>query len=200
MTAQEHPTRQKLIAAFLQMAEDDYFRKIRVEDLLKKAGISNGSLYHHFSDFDDLLVEAMAHAFCVGINRSIQLLEGTLGKNNSREDLQLLFRKLTLDTLTPEGERQRVMRAKIMGATAQHSKLRTRVRAAQTQLTQKFQEMFVLAERKGLLKPGLDLHMAVVFIQAYTFGQIIDDMSEVKIDPDTWADWVVSILTDTILA
>jgi AcrR family transcriptional regulator len=199
MTITYHPTRQKLIDAFLQMAEDDHFGKIKVGDLLKKAGISKGSLYHHFADFDDLLAEAMAYAFSVGVNRSIQLLDGTLEKINSREDLQLLFRRLTLDTLTPEGKRQRVMRAKVMGASVQYPKLDAVVRAAQTQLTRKFEEMFLLAGRKGFLKPGLNLHLCAVFIQAYTFGKIIDDMSGEAVDPDDWADWIVSILTYKIL-
>lgn len=200
MISTYHPTRQKLIATFLEMAEDDHFGKIKVDDLLMKTGISKGSLYHHFADFDELIAEAMAYAFSVGVNRSIQLLEGTLGKNNSREDLQLLFRRLTLDTLTSEGKRQRVMRAKVMGATKQYPTLAASVRAAQTRLTRKFEEMFLLADRKGLLKSGLNLHLSAVFIQAYTFGKIIDDLSEETVDPDDWADWIVSILTYKILA
>lgn len=199
-TKAAHPTEQKLIDAFLQMAEHDHFGKITVNELLRKTGVSKGSLYHHFENFDDLVGFAMAQAFSIGINRSIALLEKTLGFNNTREDLQLLFRRLTLDTLTPEGLRQRLVRAQIIGASAQYPKLRKYVGVTQAKLTSTFVEMFTRAERKGLLKPNLNLHVAAVFIQAYTFGKIIDDLGETTTDPDEWADWIVSVLTYKILA
>jgi len=195
-----HPTRGKLIATFLRLGEAQDFSTITVEMVLGEAGVSKGSLYHHFHDFDDLLAQAKAHLFSIGINRSVEMMRTILDKSETAEEFKSLIRALILDTLTPQGVHHRLMRARILGASMRLPKLQEYVQAEQRRLTEEIAGLFIGAKGKGLVKKGLDPHLAAVFIQAYTFGKVFDDVSDAPIAPDDWADWIMSILTYKIIA
>ncbi len=49
-------------------------------------------------------------------------------------------------------------------------------------------------------RQSVDTKVAAVFIQAYTFGKVVEDMSEPPLISDDWADWIMSILDHKILA
>ena len=195
-----HPTREKLIATFLQLGEGQDLSTITVDAVLEEAGVSKGSLYHHFHDFDDLLAQAKAHLFSIGINRSVEMMRTILDKSETAEEFKSLIRALILDTLTPQGVHHRLMRARILGASMRLPKLQEYVQAEQRRLTEEIAGLFIGAKSKGLVKQGLDPHLAAVFIQAYTFGKVVDDVSDAPIAPDDWADWIMSILTYKIIA
>ena len=60
--------------------------------------------------------------------------------------------------------------------------------------------MFSRAKEQGLVKKSLDPKVAAVFIQAYTFGKIVDDMSEAPVNSNDWVDWIMSILDYKMLS
>lgn len=194
-----HPTKQKLIANFLQMGADHDLTTITLESLLDATGISKGSFYYHFDDFDDLIAQANAQIFSAGINRSIESMNAMLADSTSTEDFKFRIRELILDTLTPEGVRQRVIRARIISASMKFPKLHQYIFLEQRRLTDEIAEMFTQAKGQGLVKECIDTKVAAVFIQAYTFGKVVDDMSETPLNSDDWADWIMSILDYKIL-
>ncbi len=53
-------------------------------------------------------------------------------------------------------------------------------------LTNAFREIFTDAQRKGWLAPDIDPHAAAVMIQAYTFGRLIDDITDDRMSHDAW--------------
>lgn len=75
------------------------------------------------------------------------------------------FGEWPLDTSTPEGVRQRLMRLQNNGASTQYLKLRDYISVTQARLTSTFVEKcsYVRTSR-ALLKPNLDLHVAAVVI------------------------------------
>lgn len=86
MNVSVHKTKKDLISTFLKMTDDHGVSKIKVDDLLKAARVSKGSLYHHFADFDDLVAEANAHAFSSAVDHTIDLFDGVLGKSETIEE------------------------------------------------------------------------------------------------------------------
>lgn len=200
MKGEPHPTRKKLIETFLRLGEAQDFSTITVDAVLGEAGISKGSLYHHFNDFDDLLAQAKAHLFSIGVNRSIEMMGTMLEKSETAEDFKALIRVLILDTLTPQGVHNRLTRARILGSSMRLPKLQEYVHTEQRRMTEEIAGMFMDAKGKGFVKQDVDPHLAAVFIQAYTFGKVVDDVSDAPIAADDWADWIMSILTHKILA
>ena len=176
------------------MSADPDLTDITVDALLNATGIAKGSLYYHFEDFDDLIAQAKAQLFSTGIDRSIESIRAILADSVTAEDFRIHIRELILDTLTPDGVHRRLMRASILGASMQFPKLRQYIFLEQSRLTDEIAEMFSSAKERGLVKKSLDPKIAAVFIQVYTFGKIVDDMSESPVNSNDWADWIISIL------
>lgn len=189
-----HPTKKTLIDTFLQLAEQQDFSKIRIENVLERSGISKGSLYHHFTDFDDLVAEAQARVFARVTKRTLDSINFVVNQSKSAADLKASVRGLILETLTADGVLQRQMRARIIGVSMKYPKLLEHVLVTQQWLTEEITETITNAKSKGLVKQDVDSHLAAVFIQTYIFGKIVDDISYAPVDPDDWADWIMSIL------
>jgi len=194
-----HPTRRNLIDTFVLLAGDTDFDKITVDTVLEKSGVSKGSLYHHFKDFDDLLAQALSCAFSVGVNRSIGLIKAMIIEVQTPRDFESFLRKIILDTLTPEGVRQRIIRARIIGESKANPQLQISIGQEQNRLTAEIEEVLRHAQRKSIVKQGLNLRIAAVFIQVYTFGKIIDDLSETPVDQEEWSDWIAALLAIKII-
>jgi AcrR family transcriptional regulator len=195
MNVSVRKTKKDLISTFLKMTDDHGVSKIKVDDLLKAARVSKGSLYHHFADFDDLVAEANAHAFSSAVDHTIDLFDGVLGKSETVEEFETRFRAAILDMLTPEGLYKRLTAAKIIGASSKSVKLRERISLEQQRLTLKIEQAFIDAQHKGVADKSFAPHFAAVLIQAYLFGKIIDDLSEVPLNPNDWADWMVNMVS-----
>jgi AcrR family transcriptional regulator len=195
MNVNAHKTKKELISTFLKMTDDDSVSKIKVDDLLKAAGVSKGSLYHHFVDFDDLAAEANAHAFSSEVDNIIDLFDGVLGKSETVEEFETRFRAAILDMLTPDGLERRLTAAKINGASSKSTKLRNHISLEQQRLTLKIEQAFIGAQHKGVADKSFAPHFAAVLIQAYLFGKIIDDLSQAPVNPNDWADWMVNMVS-----
>lgn len=174
--------------------------EITVESLLSATGISKGSLYHHFEDFDDLIAQADAKLFSGGVDRSIESISATLAGVENAEDFRLHVRELILDTLTPEGMHHRLIRARLLAASMKYPKLQQYISLEQHRLTNEISEILTRAKERGLVKMSVDTKVAAVFIQGYTFGKIIDDTSNAPVDSNDWTDWIMSILEYKILS
>ena len=195
-----HPTKKALIETFLLLAEQQGFLKIRIENVLKQSGISKGSLYHHFTDFDDLVGEAKAQVFLSGAKRTVDNINFMVEQSKSAKDIKTLGRALLSETLTVEGVRRRQMRARILGTAMDDPKLLEYVLTTQQWVTEEITEAVVSAKCKGLVKQDVDPHLSAVFVQTNVLGKIVDDVSYAPVKPDDWTDWVISILDYKIFA
>jgi hypothetical protein len=68
----------------------------------------------------------------------------------------------------------------------------------QTRLNMKFEEAFLALKKKGWLNKSLDLKSVVIFVQAYTLGQIIDDVAGEKMSSDAW-NYLISQVVEKVL-
>ena len=65
----DHPTRQKLIQSILDLSKNTSLQSIHSYDVLEHSGISKGSLYHHFENFQDLVEDAHLERFADSVQK-----------------------------------------------------------------------------------------------------------------------------------
>ena len=187
-------TKQRLIETVLELAEDQPIDDIRVEEVLKESGISTGSLYHHFDDFGHLIETAMAERYVEILRHGLVLAGAALDQAEDVEDLKRRMLEASYIYVKLNTPEIRFERARILARAEGSERLREVLGEAQQELTDSLTEMFARAQRPaGLLDPDIDPRSIAVFLQAYTFGRLVDDIVPRRMKQEDWQHLVITV-------
>ena len=181
-----HPTRERLIATMVELLDGDDPEHVTADEVLIKSGISKGSLYHHFEDYEDLVEAALVFRFHRNVDVTIEKLTHILGTSGSQQEFVAQLKELNLWAQNPERRPYRLERARAAGLTFSSPRFEKSLGIEQLRLTQAFADLFVEAQNKNWVRPELDPMAGAVFIQAYTLGRVVDDISPQKVSPSAW--------------
>lgn len=195
MTTAMHPTRQKLLDVASELLESASPDEITVDMVLQRSGISKGSLYHHYRDFQDLIESALSNLFVYNVDQSIAALSAVVHGSPDKKTLLAGLRRVTEVTQSSEMRNVRFRRARLLAIAEHRPRLRWRLAGEQARLTTAIAELFDHAQQKGWFNREFDPRAAAVFIQAYSFGKIVDDVNDEPIDPEEWVNLIMKIVT-----
>lgn len=200
MSPSLHPTKKRLLAAAVDFLESLAPENITVDLILQQTGISKGSLYHHFNDFYDLINTAMMSSFSDSVDESIDALSSIVLKSHDVDDFLFGLRQVTESTQSAATRVARFRRARLLALAEERPDLHRQLAAQQARLTSALAALFVEAQVKGWIRKDLDPMACAVFIQAYTFGKIIDDIVESPIEADDWCNLIMDVIIKSFLA
>lgn len=199
MPASIHPTKAQLIETTAALLDTQFPEAIQVDEILEKSGISKGSLYHHFEDLGELLEAAQVARYAAWVDRSISLIVPVLSSAKSREDIIEGLKKLTLYTQSPEYKSTRFSRARALANSEISERFQKALGLEQERLTTALEDLVSEAKNKGLFKPDLDSRIVAVFIQSYTLGKIVDDIVPNPMEQAKWDDFILKMVTATMV-
>lgn len=189
-----HPTKVKITQAAVGLLETRDVTDLTVDEVLAVAGVTKGAMYHHFEDHAEVLETAMVARFAAGVDWSIMMLEQAFQAPARDEDFLAQIASITRQTHSPERAAVRLERARTLALAQHQPRLRTALAAEQQRLTDTITELLAAAQARGLIHPRIDPHAGAVFIQAFTLGRVVDDISERPVDPQAWFDMIDSIV------
>jgi AcrR family transcriptional regulator len=172
---------------------------ITSEQVLAKARVSTGSLYHHFEDFSDLMDQALCIEYEAFTNRTIDLLLMTNDQAHNLQEWAAGVQEARRITHGSQYERNRVLRVWAVAQASINDRMRKRLGEIQDQLNHKFIRFIKDAQKSGYVKANLNPLAIAVFIQAYTFGSIIDDIAFEKVDTASWVDLLDQVSRETFI-
>ncbi|MEY2699102.1 MAG: hypothetical protein RL720_1058 [Actinomycetota bacterium] len=199
MAKTSHPTRDRLIDTMAQLLDGSDPEHITADQVLSTSGVSKGSLYHHFEDFEDLLEAALIARFSVNVDATIDSMAQILATVDSREGLLEALRELNKYNQAQERASFRLERARAAGLTYSSPRFHAALGAEQQRLTDAFTDLFIEAQNKGWMSATVDPRAAAVFVQAYTVGRVVDDIAVEKVDPEAWINLVMDVVDKAIL-
>jgi AcrR family transcriptional regulator len=181
-----HPTKVRLTEVTEALIDEHGSQGFTVEQLLETSNISKGSLYHHFEDFHDVIMNAQVLRFVKYVNEDIEALTGALLSVTSREDM---FDRLDLISRTSHDDSRssrRSNRIEILASSRHSDKMRQALGPAQALLTSSIADLTREMQLKGFIRDDLDPAAVAVFIQAYSLGLVVNDVSSEHIDVENW--------------
>jgi AcrR family transcriptional regulator len=199
MPRHTHPTKTALIEATRELLESHPRKEISTEQILTKSGISKGSLYHHFEDLEELIESATLLRYTEWVDGSIEAITQVLRAVKSPDDVYNSLVAITKQTQSPARKPDRVYRAEVLGAAASSPRLAKNLGAEQQRLTDALADLVRETQAKGFFHEDIDPQVLAVFIQAYTFGKVVDDYSENPMNPDNWNALINDFLKKTLL-
>lgn len=199
MAKTSHPTRDRLIETMAQLLDGSDPEHITADQVLNASGVSKGSLYHHFEDFEDLLEAALISRFSTNVDATIDHLAAILATATSRDELIAALRKVNEFDQDQSRSRFRLERARAAGLTYSSPRFHDALGAEQQRLTDAFTDLFSEAQNKGWMSSELDARATAVFVQAYTVGRVVDDIAPEKADPQAWVELIMRVIDKAIL-
>jgi AcrR family transcriptional regulator len=181
-----HPTRERLLLTTVELMDTENPEKVGVEMVLEKSGISKGSLYHHFEDFPALIEAALVYRFHRVVDSSIALIANTVATATTREEFFADMEKVTAITHSREMTAIRFERARALGHAGTSERFREALGVEQQRLTLAFADLVREAQNQGWVTTDIDPMATAVFIQAYTIGKLIDEVTAEPVDEQEW--------------
>ena len=195
----DHPTKTKLRDAVVDMMRSTPPEDIHSEYVLRVTGISRGSLYHHYEDFTDLLEDALLYRFAAGVEASTGAIENIVANSSDQAEFLSMLEGVTRATQDRALADNRFDRARML-AMAQHNlRFRAKLATVQDRLTESLTECVAQAQEKGWLKQDFQPRTVAIFIQAYTLGKLVDDVSETPMDTTDWEN-LITLIVERALA
>lgn len=189
-----HPTKELLLETAVTLIDKSGPHGFTVEELLETSGISKGSMYHHFEDFNDVIESAQLTRYSRYVDEDSAAIARALARVSSRDEMFEVFRGITASGGTPERAASRADRAAIIGQARHSPKFAELLAAEQERLTMSLADVARELQERGFLKSDADPRMLAAFVQAYAFGRVLDDQSQNPADGEAWIDIIDDVL------
>jgi hypothetical protein len=88
----------------------------------------------------------------------------------------------------------RLERAQIVAATQNNPRLLKKFTTETDRMTSSFEDLIREVIDRKLFKPDLEPRAIAIFIQAYTFGLVLNDLSENKVKYENWVSLINQII------
>jgi AcrR family transcriptional regulator len=193
-----HPTKQLLLDTAISLIDEFGPQGFTVENLLDASKISKGSLYHHFEDFHDVIEEAQVARFARFVDEDIRVLTSLLSTSTSREDLGQRFAEVVLASGAPGRAEARADRASIVGLSRHSKKFADALAIEQQRLTDSLADVAREMQERSWISSEVDVVALATFVQAYSLGAVLNDVTEKPLSVERWATFIGRVLAQSL--
>ncbi|WP_281640500.1 TetR/AcrR family transcriptional regulator [Aurantimicrobium minutum] len=186
MTESIHPTALKLMETVSVMLDSANPHDILVDEVLKNSGVSRSSVYHHFGDFPSLVRATLLHRFSANVESDGQAMMTIAQSARSKEDYWNKIKALSALTQVPERAAVRAERARLVSLASSDTDFAAALASEQQRVTEAMANAVAVAQANGWVDEQLDPRAIAVFLQAYSLGRAVDDVSAEHLDNSQW--------------
>ena len=184
--SKSHPTKELLIQTAIDLIDEFGPQGFTVDVLLDKSKISKGSLYHHFTDFGDVIEHAQVARFARSVDEDASQLISLLMSSTSAEDMFSKAHLIVSSAANPDRAKVRLDRAAIIGGARHSEKFAQALSLEQERLTTAFADMVHELQNRGWVSQDIDPQATAVFLQAYSLGYVLNDIAANPITGEAW--------------
>lgn len=198
--AVQSAARGRLIDAARRLLQSLRPDEISTGMVLAEADVARGTLYLHFEDFSELLEIVLLEMFSSSVEENIKSFGVLVQKSSSKRAFLKGVHKLLSESQGPDRRRFRFGRLRLIAYSEQNPRFADLLADEQSRLNKKFEDIFASMRKKGWLNKSLDLESVTVFIQAFTLGQVVDDVARKKMSPAAWNRLISQIVEKVVIA
>lgn len=190
-------TKQNLIQATSELMDEVSLEEISAAMVLERAGASKSSMYHFFEDFGDLLEETFLVRFAESVQVSDRAIKEIIQKSTSKDGFFKALESVTRNSQARENSAIRFQRARMLARSERSDRFKKRLGESQEKLTDSLALAFEMAQLKGFVNRDFEPRTGAVFIQAYTLGKVVDDVTKNHMNDKDWEKLISRVLRET---
>ena len=199
MPHEHHPTKSKLIEAATALLKKYKSGEISVDMVLAESNISKGSLYHHFENLDDLIEMALLARYAKWVDINVATMSHILVNAKSSKDIYSGLVEVTAQSQDRNLSKERFFRAETLAKANSSPRFAKKLQDLQQQLTDSLTDLIREAQEKNYYDKSNDPKSVAVFIQAYTLGKIVDDMSSSQVNQENYNSLINKIIKEVFI-
>lgn len=186
--ATERSTRERLVAAAIEVFREQGYEQARVQDIARAAGLTTGAIYANFRDKAELLLAAIAQSSHAEVETLLQA--GATG--HSRDALAELGSRMVLR------EHDRPLLLDAVVASRRDPALADHLRDLLAGRHDRFADLVEQGKREGAIDPALDTDALTRYCLTLALGSlVVRTLALPQPDPHHW-DAIVGRLLDSL--
>ena len=182
-----HSTRRTLIDVTSWLMDQKPLLQITSDQVLHASGVSKGSMYHFFNDFDELLEITQAERFNHWANALIQFVSQEFQKANDREGFIQALEKVMSNSCCETLKISHAELSRTLGFALGNSRFSHNIIEIKEKI--KFSILNILNESIERSLPGFDSINAenlALFIETWIFGRIAGEFYRNPVKENEW--------------
>ena len=196
MAHELNETKQHLIQATSELMDQIPLEEISASLVLERAGASKSSMYHFFEDFSELLEATFLVRFAASVKASDTAIKEIIEKSTTKDGFFKAIEAVTKSSQARENSAIRFQRARMIARSERNDRFKKSLGEIQEQLTDSLAHAFEMAQEKGFVNRDFEPRTGAVFIQAYTLGKVVDDITDKHMSNKDWEKLIGRILRD----
>lgn len=192
-----HPTAQRLLDAAMRSMDTDGEAGLRVDAVVAEAGVTIPVLYHHFGNREGLVRAAHVARLQRDFDTRIADFAAAMAAVDDRDSLIATFDGILQSVGSVSDER--FIRVNVLGATYGRPDLQEEVAAMQRLAWQRVAEQLVEPQRKGWIRPDLDLVEFAGWLFGLFVGRVLIDIQGPAMSPVAWDTYTRTALYTVLL-
>jgi len=178
-------TVERLIEAAVELLDAGEEHDVTVASVTTRAGVTTGSLYHHFKDRNGLIATAHARRFDRLLDRQLRLI-APLYEGGTVEECLAAAETLVAAIASGAMAEDRGIRVSALAATRHRSVLRTGVTASLRRSIDGVASSISSAQQRGIVRPAYPPRALAVLTQTIGLGMLADMISGEELPPQDW--------------
>jgi AcrR family transcriptional regulator len=176
MSADE--TRQRILERAIEVIDARGEDALRVIEVARMAGVTQGMVTYHFGSRHDLVAEAQLVRYATNMMVDVNELGSIVHTLHDVEALFAVAMRFTERALLPERVRARRARVSAAGFGVGDEHVRAVLRQAATTAIDGLTAFLTAMADRGLLRPGVSPRAVATFITSYNLGLVQWDLDE----------------------
>jgi AcrR family transcriptional regulator len=178
MSEKLHPTAQALVDLAIISLESGGESAVRVDTIVKQAGVSITSLYHHFGDRHGLIEAAQAQRFLQVFAQNSASMAQVLDEVQSKDDLVKVFRDAVALLQGPRNRTLRATRSSILGGALVNESLLKRISVIQNGQVKEFATTILRLQEIGVIRKDISPDAISFWIIGTIYGRILSEVDD----------------------
>jgi AcrR family transcriptional regulator len=167
---------------------------VRVQDVVRDAGVQIPVLYRHFGNREGLVQAAQLERLRRDLDAEMEIVEATFADATSAAEFRRLFEQILARIASPERRLPRSRRVNVLGSTYGRPDLIEGVARAQRTSIARIIAVLQPAAERGWLRDDLDLQAVGPWLGGAVIGRIVADLDAEHVDFEAYdAIWRQSI-------
>jgi AcrR family transcriptional regulator len=190
--AQMHPTYEKILNTAVEVLIEQGFDKLNVQDVLDRADISRGTLYHHYGDVDSVIEAALAASYSRELIASREATREVIVRCKTLTEFRRELKRL-IGVYAQLPAMVRVRRVHTIALCQTRPDLDEAIRIEQDANNLEWQELIELAQEKGFVRKDIDARMGSALVQGISISRVVDEVSSEPLSDERWAELIFQL-------